>query len=1355
MRPFTYQPLIAKVNKMNNPLLYLVKKGDTLESISKELGINNPADLRHYHNMNAAIKDGIGPEPTVGKTLLTPPQNEIDVINKKNEEWQQVVAAAREKEEQQKQYIKDKEKEDLEQKEEKEKEEAKSAHENKYFVVNGALCACDKAENPNQTAKLLVTSHSRVILNAEAGKFFATEIDKTFDPPCPTFGKCKLKPSSGGYLPCSLSPAPKWTKVFDKTQVFGNKVLTEISTLQCTVGGKIEVVKSGQTDTIMKEHSENTNPAALALINPAIKMPVLKTAYPSVSGITLKNLKNTPDFKSVSSTDTASVEKVTIRQNEECSFLAKIKEGNVNLTSWVIYDGFTGDKNKRLYTEEQLGTNFKYTFSAVGKYRIEGYGKPKKEDFEGGKYNKNYPDCSIDIEVIVNKLDGTELIAIDGENFAKKIGGKMRLRQNFPASFKAKFLITPTIEELANLKMHVTDALGNVLKSTRIENTVSFTPTNSKALYKITAVYKPDDGETQIQSFTAETIANSVAEITHDAAVIRPGTPMTFAVKESRFSLYIPDEQEAISKEVQSVKWNLNGRLMGTGRNITIPGYELMQVGKYVVEAYVTLANAYGEKAKHEDDDWHFEVKENVVISFSYNGIPKVGKTTQLEADTIFEKLIPEEQVVWDTDIPHQKVNLKTISIKPEHAGKQVVQCRVNRQKAVALSIDVKQAKILSILFTDSNGIEIEKSSWYQTVNIWVKQENLIGEDLTIEIWDNDAFKNDYCKVINVSKYDGNLIPLTLDSYIKSKAGNWGMLYVTIGAPKLKLGNPDNIFQSKNHLDVEDKREIYSAQIGTQDGKQRHYHVDYNQVSYFYGKSRGIKAGEKLKLTIYEKGKMLFEVLPPDVVVDESGAIKAKLQWDRISQKLPSRTVCAVVTDEKDVILYNGSKTANGGVAITKKSALLGLAEYKSAVLVQKSEGSLSKKDNRNDVCECEARIRAFMRMVRVGEGTGEIIKSNDKKEKKVVYIPHDFQKSYTTAFGGNVITDLSTHPQKNYGGSTAAGAYQIMRYTWWWLNGEELDENNLKTGVYKSIHDYIKKYNIKDYKQESQDKICLILMKSQRPNLIQKIIRNEIESAIRKDACFIWASLPQINNESHYSYKGVRQPATPMEKCIEHYNKFLKQELLGISNLHLKKGFLKEFNINCSCGSQIKNSQSTGCGDKKDIDLRNKMTFQAQKTKTDCNLTCRKIMSSLDIAPENPTESGNQSYYQTSIESADNKRLILNNDDFVNGIKYIDKALDAGYPIMVGVNHTLNYGYNETPNTSDHYVIIVGRFCDNNIPKYRFWDVATRMGAEEDFTFVLTPEKLYSDEVWKKGRIYTLTQVRRNINSKGKLIEY
>lgn len=932
---------------MNNSIPYLVKKGDTLQSIANELGIDNPQDLRHYHNMNAEIMDGIGPEPPVGKTLLTPSSEKTKEINAKRAKLDEAEEIEIQKEEQVKKEQQKQQKEEKEQEEKKEKETAQNAHDNKYFVVHGGLCCCDKAENPKQTAKLLVTSHNKVIYNGEEGKYAATDADKTFDPAAATFGKCTLKPSSAGNQPCALAPAPKWTKPYDKTSIFGNKVLTEISTLQCTIGGKIEVVKSGQTDTVMKEHAENTNPTALALINPAVKMPVLETAYPSVSNITLKTLKNTPDFKPVSSSDTTSIEKVTIRQNEECSFLAKIKKGNVNLTSWVIYDGFTGDKDKRLFTEEQLGTSFTYIYSTLGKYRIEGYGKPKKEDFEGGKYNKNYPDCSIDVEVVVNKLNGTELVPIDGENFAKIIGGKMRLRQNFPASFKAKFLMPPTDSELENLKMYVTDASGNILKSTRIENTVSFTPTNSKAQYKITATYKLDNGETQTQSFTGETIANSVAEITHDAAVIRPGTPMTFAVKESRFSLYIPDEQEAISKEVQAVKWNLNGRLLGNGKNITIPGYEFMNLGNYVVEAYVTRANAYGQNAKHENDDWHFEVKENDVISFSYNGVPKVGKTTHLEADQlVFPKLIGNEVVVWDTVIPHTIASENTIAIKPLKAGKEIVKCRVNRQPGKTLSIDVKQAKVLGMMFTDSNGIEIEKSSWYQTVNIWVKQEHLIGEDLTIEIWDNDAFKDDYCKVINVKKYDGNLIPLTLDSYIKSKAGDWGMLYVKIGAPQLKLANENNIFKSKNHLNVEDKREIYSAQIGTQDGKERHYHVDYNKISYFYGKSRGIKAGEKLKITIYEKRKMLFDV--KDVTVDTSGKITATLKWDSISQKLPSRIVHAVVLDSENKILYEGNKVANGGVHITKTNALLGLAEYKSAVLVKKSESG-----NSSGSCVC------------------------------------------------------------------------------------------------------------------------------------------------------------------------------------------------------------------------------------------------------------------------------------------------------------------------------------------------------------------------------------------------------------------
>ncbi len=417
-------------------------------------------------------------------------------------------------------------------------------------------------------------------------------------------------------------------------------------------------------------------------------------------------------------------------------------------------------------------------------------------------------------------------------------------------------------------------------------------------------------------------------------------------------------------------------------------------------------------------------------------------------------------------------------------------------------------------------------------------------------------------------------------------------------------------------------------------------------------------------------------------------------------------------------------------------------------------------------VCIEEARVRAFIRMVRVGEGTGELIKTfkeNIKtKEKETIYIAHDFQKGYTTAFGGNKIKDLSTHPQKIFKakptdkeGSSAAGAYQVMQYTWWELAGFEV-KNKKKTGRYFEERDRLKKYKITDYHPESQDKICIILMEKQRPDLINKIIANKIEDAIQKDGCYIWASLPETSDKSHYFLNGERQPATSLKFCIEHYEKFLKEELKDISPLHLKKGFLEEFDKNCCKESKTKNNKlSTDHKNKKDIDLRNKMKFRAQKTKTDCNLTCRSIMSSLGVVPENPTEKGNESYYQTSIESKDHKKLLLNADDFKEGMNYIDKSLEAGYPIMVGVNHTLNYGYNESTNTSDHYVIIVGRFWDQNILKYRFWDVATKKGAEGDFKFILLSDKLYSNEVWKPNRSYTLTQVRRNLNKKGKLIQF
>jgi muramidase (phage lysozyme) len=171
-----------------------------------------------------------------------------------------------------------------------------------------------------------------------------------------------------------------------------------------------------------------------------------------------------------------------------------------------------------------------------------------------------------------------------------------------------------------------------------------------------------------------------------------------------------------------------------------------------------------------------------------------------------------------------------------------------------------------------------------------------------------------------------------------------------------------------------------------------------------------------------------------------------------------------------------------------------------------------------------EARVRAFMRMIRVGEGTmGEI--------------------GYETLFGGqSFIQDyhknFSNHPHISIrsGGltSSAAGAYQVMAYTW----------NDKKMILAKD------KYEIKDFTPVSQDKFCLVLLKIKRKGSLKKIISGDIDGAM-DILSYEWASLPP----GRYG-----QPSKNKKECIELYEKFLDEELKGKTDLHLAIGYLSGF---------------------------------------------------------------------------------------------------------------------------------------------------------------------------------------------------
>ena len=103
-------------------------------------------------------------------------------------------------------------------------------------ITHSAQLQCDKGAKPSQ---LKVTSHDFCKVN---NKFIATEQDKEPETNIPNFWACSVTRSK-------CSPAPiKWGKTTEKDSINNYKILTEESTCQCSVGGKISIQDIGHSE---------------------------------------------------------------------------------------------------------------------------------------------------------------------------------------------------------------------------------------------------------------------------------------------------------------------------------------------------------------------------------------------------------------------------------------------------------------------------------------------------------------------------------------------------------------------------------------------------------------------------------------------------------------------------------------------------------------------------------------------------------------------------------------------------------------------------------------------------------------------------------------------------------------------------------------------------------------------------------------------------------------------------------------------------------------------------------------------------------------------------------------------------
>lgn len=921
-----------------------------------------------------------------------------------------------------------------------------------------------------------------------------------------------------------------------------------------------------------------------------------------------------------------------IRKGQEVTFSAKLKKGDGSLTSWIVYEGNQCDDDHIVKEEKQAGTEFTFTFEKVGEYTIISYGKREeikkktkcidnkssissKTNNEGKEeilVNELDSNCAFRLEVIENTIVSIDCVENKIRNAVRRSTDNWELKKGTSVTFKANFYIEkPTEEELSSLKMFVLDSNKNILVAQE-GNNICFIPENDNEEYTIVAEHITSSGDKVTKEITGKCILNNVISIKPDkpGELFRPNEEIIFKVDRMKFSADLEDTSR--------IKWYLNTILKQEGGETF--KFSSDKKGVYFVEATNLEPNSSAKP--DEKDTWKLTITDNEVKSISVKGMPKVRRPFELNAKTTFPNLTLEEiqKIEWkipfnceekglNVNFPVRKPFLytqivedgpKTIKITPLEAGTFKVSCRINSE-IVEKNIEIVQPEISSPHWIDKDGSSgniLEKAGYYQEMYAYVEHIGLDEEEVILEVYDvTNKQKPIYTseKVVVPKGSKKICIPYIIKKTYKGKTEEEKkkedrerkdiQIFFKVKPIDTKLLKESLNEKFENNLltitnrgnvveayfcDEKDFNKVPIAVCG-----YKLYFKIYatnllkREVEVHFCTKKAIK-DDFSNSFVWRNWKELEEKFKEEYffdvkkgVINERGELLVEVDTTKLKKFAPISAIAIIKIINKDRNELGAYKDLDDTLKLYNDSVLERLPQNSSPVKVGYFEiKEVKRVELEEKKCVCEERIRAFMRMLKIGEGTGEL---NIKGEKI------DPQRGYRIAFGGNEITDFSKHPEKVYNGSSAAGAYQIMQYTWKWLKGERTIKNKK---VYDEKGDYCKKYNIQSFDEESQDKLCLAILKHKREGILDLIMKGEIEMAVRKYASLEWASLPHIGNNSNYSFKGKPQPAIPMKDVLAYYEKFYKEELEGKTNLYLKKGFLKEFEINCMCENSSQKSK-------------------------------------------------------------------------------------------------------------------------------------------------------------------------------------
>lgn len=801
----------------------------------------------------------------------------------------------------------------------------------KFFVVQGAICTCQYGTTPDQ---LEVTSNEKDYINDSNGKMKPIGSTKDIGQPfkAKTFGYCNKNRSS-----CAVN-VTTWKDFYENVTLANNgKILTEKSKATCAVGAPdcIRFDFHGQTTGMSPDQAAAANDAAMAVLNPMAPKPLAaKKELPKVKQIKVTLPARTKDNTRHSKRkEEKNIASYTARINEDMQFEVveywNKAKADTEKVSWKVIKAHAYDGEGE--TLKEIGPAFSVSFDIPGNYRVLAFGSDssQKDDM-----------CCFDITVKYNSIKAIGFDALTAR--ALPGGGEHRIRRGVAATLEALYEMEPTAEERQLVHMEVSDKQGNIICITgKGEDSVGFTPENSAATYTVSAIMTPADGAEQRVTRTFNTEANSVTEVTcEQGEKVRVNTDMTFQAKMRYNSLSLESFEKA------AIKWQLDGREVGTGPTLTLSGTTYFsRPGRHVVEAYVVSNNAWSVNSKgkqtgvNEKDDWRFEVKYNEVLEVSGPTQLIVGKKYNFEAKLAFGDYnkVVDGPIIWKTPGGTGTFSGATCNgVYAPTAMNSLVGATL-RNSSKELKITADMAGIERWCFTDAEKVYKSKAGWSEKIQALIKSSAAAGTQIHLHLIEDDKGRDfNYIRDLGTVSFDEEgLAAIVIDTNeIKSKLrelkfeGDYYDLFFAAekeargiqfaNVKELEVQGKKMVFPSSQsnqssaetgkYIYISSKESIVDVRYLNDSGERIYKVLNYGEKVRMHVQTMNL-AGKKIKLSIYfniPRGEDALVMGDKEFIVRQDETLRINIDTNVLKNKV------AKADHKKIAMFYVVLKEADG-----------------------------------------------------------------------------------------------------------------------------------------------------------------------------------------------------------------------------------------------------------------------------------------------------------------------------------------------------------------------------------------------------------------------------------------------------------